>query len=1051
MIGGYDFNKIETEILDFWIKTEIYKKAKEKNKGKQKFTYLDGPPYTSGRIHIGHAWGKALRDSIMRFKRMKGFDVWDRAGFDMHGLPTENKVAALHNLEKKEQIEEFGIERFQKECEKFCVENMNLMIEDFKRMGIWMDFDNPYMPVTPEYIEGEWMLAKIAFDKGKLYEGAKVMTWCPKCETSLSKHELEYKQMNDYSIYVKFKLEGKENEYLIIWTTTPWTIPFNLAVMVHPDFEYVKIDVDGEHLIVAKELVENFMDNVVKKQYKIIKEFKGKELNGKRYVHVFHNESDLYEEILKNNKRAFTVILNSDYVDLSAGTGLVHCAPGCGPEDYEAAKPYELPAFNETNESGQFSENMKKFYGLTAKKDDHIFIEALKNNNSLVAKQKISHDYPTCWRCKNPIIFRPTKQWFFKTEDLKERMIEINKTVKWVPDSAFNAFNSWLENIKDNGITRQRYWGTPVPIWKCESKSCNHNIVIGSIKELQEKSGKLPENFHIPWIDKITIPCEKCGKEMHRIPDIFDVWIDSGSAAWNCYDYPQKNKDFEKYFPADLILEGKDQIRGWFNLLMVASTIAFDKAPFKAVYMHGFINDYRGMKMSKSLGNVTSPYEIIENFGADVLRYYTIGSANPGCDMNYNPEEPKARLRNLLILWNLHKFLIDTIEVTKIKPNSINLNDYNQILGLEEKYILSRLHSTNKKITETFESYKLNETSDIIESFYLDLSRSYIQFIRDKLTIGSEDEKKVIVKVFSMCLMDILKISAPIIPFICEKMYQNIKEYIGEKEESIHLFNWPEYDSLYIDDKLEEEFLIADKVIQSSLHCREKMKQGVRWPLKELIVETKEHKIRDAINNLKDLIKQQINVKDIIVIEHFDKAHIKYKADYKQLGKVCGPDTQKVYDLIADMQGEKINLEFRNNEILKLKVDDKEYLIKPEYLVKEILPPKEHVSEEIKNGILYLNGEITKELESEGYAREVMRRIQNARKEAGLKKNDLIKIYIFTHSESLINMLKNEKETIADKVGANELEFLKQEPTESFTDNYEDEIKGKKFKILFNR
>lgn len=1031
MAGGYDFREIEKEILKFWEDNKVYPKIKERNKKNEKFTYLDGPPYTSGKMHLGTAWGKSLRDSIMRYKRMKGFDVWDRAGFDMHGLPTENKVAAKFNFSSKEEIEEFGVAKFQKECEDFCLENMQLMIEGFRKIGVWMDFDDPYMPIKPEFMEGEWFLAKKAYEDKRLYKGSKVMTWCPTCETSLSKHELEYENVSDKSIFVKFKV--KEDEYLIIWTTTPWTIPFNLAIMANPELDYVRMKVDDEVWIMAKGLVGVFMGSVVGKDYEIIEEFKGDRLEGTRYEHVFRNEADVYDELKEYNK-AFTVVLSEDYVDLSAGTGLVHCAPGCGPEDHEIGMKYGLPAFNEVDGHGTFSERMKKFSGLVAKRDDHVFIEHLRNSGNLVECTQVDHDYAHCWRCHKPIIYRATEQWFFKVEDLKERMIEFNKDIKWVPQAAFNAFESWLRNLKDNGITRQRFWGTPVPIWECPE--CQEITVIGSIDELKEKAGKLPDNFHIPWIDEITIPC-KCGASMQRIPDIFDVWIDAGCAGWLCYNYPQDKETFERYFPADLILEGKDQIRGWFNLLMVASTLAFDSPSFKNVYMHGFINDYRGVKMSKSLGNVTDPNEIIEQFGADVLRYYTIGAANPGMDMNYNPEDPKMRLKNLMILWNLHKYILDTIETTGADLSDPGLGE----LGMEEKYILSRLNSTIRAVTERYEGFLLNEVPDLVEGFYLDFSRNYVQYIRDKVATGSEQEKATVVKVMVRCMKEIIKVFAPVSPFITEKIYQNMKPKLGSDETSIHEHGWPEYDADMIDEGLEKSFDAASRAIQSILRAREKVQIGVRWPVREVVIEAADENARKSLRELTPVIMNQVNAKEVRVVDKFDKSKVNYKADFKQLGPLCGADTPQVITELSQDSAETIDSHLKKAGKFTVHVGDKSYDIEEKHLIKEQSVPKEYQPEDFREGTVFLYKEMDEELEAEGMAREIVRRIQNARKSLGLNKSDAIKLSISTDDKELKGAILKWRGTILDRVGAKEL------GNEAYKNKFEEKVKGISFTL----
>ena len=669
-MAKYDFKFVEPEMLNFWKENDIYKKAKEKNKGKQKFYFLDGPPYTSGKVHIGTAWNKSLKDMILRYKRMNGLDAWDRAGYDMHGLPTAHAVEKKLGLKGKDDILKLGVDKFIAACKKLCVDNMELMNKDFTKLGVWMDFENAYQSITKEFMESEWWLIKKAHDKGRLYEGLRTMTWCPDCATAIAKHELEYQTVSDDSIFLKFKVKGKENEYLVIWTTTPWTIPYNLGVMVNPEEDYVKAKVGDEVWIVAAKLAGVFIQGVADKKYSVLEEMKGEALEGLEYEHPLNDElKQVYTEIKLKSSKIFTIVLSKAYVDTTAGSGLVHMAPGCGPEDYEIGHKNGIPPFNNLDEKGVFPKEMGPFAGWIAKKDDKKFIEFLRKKGSLIESTKVEHEYAHCQRCHNPVIFRTTKQWFFKVEDLKEKMVKANEGIKWVPQAAFNAFDSWLKNLRDNSITKQRFWGTPLPVWRCEE--CKKYDVIGSAKELEKLSGKKPEDLHKPWIDQITIPCE-CGKEKKRIPDIIDVWVDAGTVSWNCLDYPGREDLFKELFPADFILEGKDQIRGWFNLLMVASMLAFDKPPFKSVYMHGFVQDAQGRKMSKSLGNYILPEEVVKEYGVDTLRYYMISGANPGIDINYNFDDVKLKHKNMFVFWNLHNFLIDMAKGVGKNPSKID-------------------------------------------------------------------------------------------------------------------------------------------------------------------------------------------------------------------------------------------------------------------------------------------------------------------------------------------------------------------------------------------
>jgi len=851
MVKPYDFKEVEAQVLRFWEDNNIYKKAKEKNNEGKPFYFLQGPPYTSGRIHLGQAWNNAMKDVALRYKRMKGFDVWDRAGYDMHGLPTARKVMALHKIRMKEDIKKFGVDKFVNECIKFASEKAELMSKDLWRLGVWMDYKHAYLPITNEFIEAEWFLVKKAEEQGRLYEGEKTMTWCPNCATAMAKHECEYKEVEDDSIFMKFKVKAKKDEYLIIWTTTPWTIMFNLAIMVNPDIDYVKAEVGKEKWIVAKALAGVFIQGVANKKYKILEEFKGSKLEGVEYEHPWYKRLGFYKELKKKHPKVHTVLLSTEYVDTGSGTGLVHCAPGCGPEDYEVGYRNNIPPFNLLDEHGVLPKEAGKFAGLIARKDDDKFTQELKKDKALIAVTKVKHDYPHCERCHSPVVFRKTKQWFFKVEDLKDEMIKANQSIYWVPGAAQNAFHSWLDNLRDNSITKQRYWGTPLPIWRCEK--CKAYEVFGSAAELEQRigKGKVPANLHKPWIDKVTFKC-KCGGVMRRIPEIMDVWVDAGTTSWSCLYYPQRTDLFEKYFPADFILEGKDQIRGWFNLLMVCSMIAFGKPGFRAVYMHGMITDIEGKKMSKSLGNIISPYELIEKYGADTLRYYMV-ETRPGYDVNFSWEEAKLRFKNLQVFWNIHNYLLDLTRTYKLKPGKPDMST----AGIEEKYILSRLYSTMRVAEEKHEKYLLNEITPLIGELFLDLSRDYIQFVRDK------KDKQIVVDTLYECLVNIVKILAPSLPFITEAVYQDLKKEYGLlKEESIHLCGWPEYDENLINPGLEEEVRVAEEVITLILGRREEAGLGVRWPLAraEVFVENP-----NVLKKTEELVKKQTNIKKLLI------------------------------------------------------------------------------------------------------------------------------------------------------------------------------------------
>ncbi len=1037
----YSFKDIEPALLAFWEEHQVYKKQQAKGAQGKPFYYLDGPPYTSGHVHLGTAWGKALRDMILRYKRMRGFRVWDRAGFDMHGLPTENKVAAKLKLKRKEDIEKYGLDKFNKECESFTLEIMQGMIQDFKRLGVWMGFEDPYKPIDPDFIEGVWWLTKKAHEKKRLYEGKKTMHWCPRCATALAKHDLEYEHVEENSIFLKFQTERSlkkdVKEYLIIWTTTPWTIPFNMAIMANPEVDYIKAQVGKEIWILAKNLAGVFINGLLGKEFTTIEEFKGSSLEGLRYVHPLADKIPYFTE-QKKQKKLHTVVLSREYVDTSAGSGLVHCAPGCGPEDYEVGHKEGLEPFNELDEYGAYSAAMGPFAGLKAKTDDKQFIEALKKAGALVTSTKIEHDYPHCNRCHGPVVFRTTTQWFFKVEDLKNRMLHLNEKVHWVPKAAFNAFDSWLRNLRDNGITRQRYWGTPVPIWRCES--CEAIEVIGSRAELKEKSGKLPENLHRPWIDELTMPCA-CGKRMHRITDIFDVWVDAGTTSWSCLRYPQEEQDFKTFFPADLILEGKDQIRGWFNLLLICSILALDDHPYKAVYMHGFIQDAKGRKMSKSLGNIISPYEVIDKYGADTFRYYSIGATSPGLDLNYNFEDMEIKHKNLLILWNLHKYVIELSRNINMRPTLIDPETL--VLANEEHYILSRYHSTIAKVTELLDAYRLNEVPGLLESLFLDISRTYIQAVRERASLGTDQERSTILWVLYTTIKGVLVLLAPIIPFMTEQMFQHFKEEFGLNEESIHLLDWPEPDKKRINAQLEEDMAVAQDIVATVLGLREKLQIGLRWPILEVVIDTKQKAVSQSLKHLTPFILTQVNSKTIQVRPV--ESGLEVKPDYKQIAEHFGSEagtiityiTEHSDQVIKDLQDGKDEFTVGKNTVHKQFLDIKR------------IPPDNMVYAEFKHGAVFVTTTQNTELKAEGFAREAIRRVQQLRKDSGLVQTDNITLLLVA-DEELGAYLRDWQKTIADKCGAEKI-LITDNAQGAFHFERKVKIKDKQLTIYFNK
>ena len=1029
----YDPVKQEKKVLKFWKDNKIFDKQRLKGKNGKKFYWTCGPPYTSGKFHVGHFWNYAsLKDPLFRYKRMQGYDVWARGGWDMHGLPTSKKVMAKFGIESKEEIEKIGVGKFVNECEKYAVNTMNQMTKDYHKWGVWFDHEDAYQPITNDFMEGVWWALKRAHKKGHLYEGDRVMAWCPETETVAAKHELEYKEVKDESIILKFALKDK-NESLIVWTTTPWTIPHNLGVMVNPDLDYVKVKADKETWILAKDRVE-YLSKVVDKKLKIIKKFKGKSLESVEYVPFLKKDVPALKNMTQD--WAFKVMLSKEYVNTEEGTGVGHMAPGGGPEDQEVGKSYGLPAFNEVDSRGYFSKDMGVFSGWRARYEDVKFTDYFEKKGAIVARVPYVHEYPHHERSKAAVIFKTTRQWFLGVEKLREKMREWNRNINWVPKWAgSNTFDSWLANLRDIGLTRQRYWGTPVPIWKCTK--CSNYDVMGSLNELERLSGKKIKKMHKPWIDDVTFKCADCGSVMKRIPDICDVWVDAGCASWISLYYPKTDKYFKKYWPADFILEAKDQIRGWFNLLFDTAVVSDIGKPFLACYMTGWVNDVTGRKMSKSLGNVIDPYEVTQKYGVDAVRYYMMGSSQPGVDMNYNYEDIEIKMRNLNILWNLHSFVIDLAKTISKNPEKIS----NKILDNakeEENYILSKLNSTIKKVTKEFDEYLLNKIPWTIEELYLELSRTYIQMVREKVNNGTDKEKQLVLYVTYHVLKSILTLLATVTPFTAETIFLNFKKEFGLKQESVQLYDWPKHDKKMVNHKLEKNMDMVKDIINGALGAREKAQTGIRWPLQEVIIEVSDKEATEAVNKLSDLIKSQVNVKSIKIVKKFDKADTVIKPNYKTLGPDFGKESQTIVKELSNTDNTKLLKNYKNG---KLKLG--KHVLENKHLVFEKTLAKGYHMGNSNNGNVYLNTDVSNELVSEGYYRELVRRIQSFRKDAGLKKTDNIELYLKL-DKKLFDILVEFEPKIKDRVGATSIDMSTISPTKKYKFNNKESIKGLK-------
>ncbi|MBI4399710.1 isoleucine--tRNA ligase, partial [Candidatus Micrarchaeota archaeon] len=831
--------EIEKSIADFWSQNKVYEKIKEKNKKNQKWYFCDGPPYATGQIHPGTAWNKSIKDAICRYMRSRGFNVRAQPGFDTHGLPIEVKVEQELKLGSKKDIETIGILKFIERCKAFATQYIDVMTNQFKSIGIWLDWEKPYITYKDEYIEKSWQTIKQAEEKNLLEKGIYVLPYCPRCETTMANYELEYDDRDDPSIYVKFKVQGKENEYLIIWTTTPWTLVANMAVMAHPLFNYVKIKVDNETWILAKERVNAIMAlaGELGKSAIVLGEFTGKKLEGLEYL------NPLASKVPKQATTSHRIVLSDEFVTLEEGTGLVHCAPGHGPQDFIVGKIYKLEPFCPVNTTGRYTNEGGSYEGMFVKDADKQIIKDLKESNNLIYSGRIRHRYPHCWRCKTQLIFITTDQWFIKISKVKDSMLSEIKNVRWQPLFASTWFTDFINSAPDWCISRQRFWGIPLPIWICEK--CKKIKVIGSKQEL----GVEIKELHRPFIDEVTLDCT-CSGKMKRVPDVLDVWFDSGNAVWASLE-----KGEEKWYPSDFIVEGKDQIRGWFYSLLGSGIVHKGEIPYKSLLMHGFFVDEKGEKMSKSVGNFVPLEEILSKYGADTFRFWSMGSTIWE-DLKFNWLELKEASRVLAIYWNLSIFL------ERFYQKSENVK-----YEIEDYWLLSKLNSLVKFSTEKFDEYSLHEATRRYKDFIVeDLSRFYLKILKKRVNDNNNPEGAL--SALYTTLFTLLKLTSPITPFISESIYQKFFRKF-ENVESISMFEWPSTNLKLINPMLEKEVDTTDSIVAICANIRQAKNVKLRWPLEEVVIATNAAEVTSAVNNLANVLKTMCNVKNVRVTEKF--------------------------------------------------------------------------------------------------------------------------------------------------------------------------------------
>lgn len=1063
---SYDHKKIEQKVQNFWKEVGIFSKINKLRANGPQYSFLDGPPYCSGKIHLGTAWNKVIKDSYLRYKSMNGFNLRRQAGWDMHGLPIEHKVEQLMNIKSKQEIEEIGIDTFVDKCKEFAIENKTAMEKEFDDLGVWMDWDDPYMTLDPQYMESAWWTLKKANEQNLLINDKRVISWCPHCQTALAAAEIDYEDKIDPSIFVKFPVKGKKSEYFLVWTTTPWTLPANLAICVNPEFDYAYVKKDGDVLILAENLVEKVLGPTVKihrtkipsqsdKGYEIIEEkeilyetiktVKGRDLVGLKYIYPLDIEKQAQFDEIENVHS----ILSGNHVELEEGTGLVHTAPGHGPEDFEVGQANGLPIFCPVGEDGKFSEDAGKYANKFCKDENPVIIEDLENKGLMHHTETIEHRYGVCWRCKTPIIYIATKQWFLKVTDIKDKMLSEIEKVEWIPKWAGEGrFHDWVDNAKDWTISRQRYWGIPIPIWECSD--CGEIKVIGSIDELKEESvGEITvsddELVHRPHVDDIEVKCECCDKTIKRIPDVLDVWIDSGVAPWASLYYPQKEDKFTEWFPYDFITEGHDQTRGWFYSQLGTGVILMEKVPYNKVLMHGFVLDENGKKMSKSLGNVVSPEEVIEKYGADVLRFYLLWASKPWDDLKFVWDELLNVNKMFNILWNVYVFSATYMSLDDFNPNNLTEDQY--ILRNEDKWIISRSNTLAKEVGEDLEKLFFHKATRKINNFILeDLSRWYVRLIRGRTWVESDNPDKL-GAYYSLytALSKLISVLCPIAPHISEEIYENIVKNLNPNAlESIHMIDW-EYDEKDIDKELEAKMDIVREVIESAARARDVAKYKLRWPVSDITIVSQDKKVLTAINDLAEIIKDQSNTKKVLTASEFENLSFIAKPNLKTLGPRLKSDMGKVKKYLQTADGSLIKKELDKNGFIEVEG----FELSSDDILFDSELPDDFVSSEFSQGNVFVNTNVTLEIKQEAMARELIRRVQDMRKDLDLDVEANINVVVETSSE-FKDLIVPQAEVISHEIRANSLIISDTEECCKDSENYTKEWDIENEKVIIS-
>ena len=1014
-----DLNFVDREkkIEKFWRDNHIFEKSIETRAKGTPYVFYDGPPTANGKPHIGHVLTRVIKDMIPRYRAMKGYMVPRKAGWDTHGLPVELEVEKMLGLDGKEQIEEYGLEPFIQHC-KESVWKYKGMWEDFSNtVGFWADMDHPYVTYDNTFIESEWWALKKIWDKGLLYKGFKIVPYCPRCGTPLSSHEVAqgYKDVKERSAIVRFKVKG-EDAYILAWTTTPWTLPSNVALCVNPNETYVKVKAgDGITYYMAEALVETVLGKLG--EYQVLEKYVGKDLEYKEYEPLFDCAAAVAQ---KQRKKGFYVTCDT-YVTLTDGTGVVHIAPAFGEDDSKVGRNYNLPFVQLVDGKGDMTAETP-WPGVFVKKADPMVLKNLEERGLLYDAPVFEHSYPHCWRCDTPLIYYARESWFIKMTAVKEDLIRNNNTINWVPESIGKGrFGDWLENVQDWGLSRNRYWGTPLNIWECE---CGHQHAIGSIEELKSMSGNCPDNIelHRPYIDQVTITCPVCGKEMHRVPEVIDCWFDSGSMPFAQHHYPFENKElFESQFPADFISEAVDQTRGWFYSLLAISTLIFNKAPFKNVIVMGHVQDENGQKMSKSKGNAVDPFEALETYGADAIRWYFYVNSAPWLPKRFHGKAVQECQRKFMgTLWNTYAFYVLYANIDNFDATKYQL-EYDK-LPVMDRWLLSKLNTTVKTVDACLNDYKVPEAANALQEFVDDMSNWYVRRSRSRFWAkGMEQDKINAYMTLYTSLTTICKAAAPMIPFMTEDIYQNLVRKIDKDvPESIHLCDFPAVHEEMIDQELEDKMDEVLKVVVMGRAARNTAAMKNRQPIARMFV-----KGRVLPEFYQEIIEEELNVKKVVFTDDVREfTSYTFKPQLKTVGPKYGKLLGKIRQALTEIDGNQAMDTLNETGVLTFDFDGQKVELTKEDLLIDMAQKDGFVSEGDNTMTVVLDTNLTPELIEEGFVREIVSKIQTMRKEAGFEVMDHIAVYE-EGSEKIETILKTNEETVRSEVMADRIEYGK--------------------------